>query len=593
MIENDKRGSLEILYVPEDVAAQGGPAAGHLESMVSLAAGYQFREAGVVEHLRRVCAYVGALAAANGWSARETSLLRHSALFHDVGMTDVPESILRKEGKLTEAEIALVRRHPELGRALLCEVDAPLLREAAALAWTHHEAFDGSGYPRGIRGDEIPAGARILALADVFDALTTRRAFKDAYPVDVAVEIIRKGAGHRFDPEVVAAFLECRGEIERISVDLATPDEPRRPGFRISARDTAEGEFFAAARDAYFCCPFCTELHPRDTEVCPISRDPLREIHKLSGCILDGKYQIRVPRGVGGMGTVYEAQHLLIDRRLAIKFLDADLARSPQCMERFHNEARVFSTVGHPNLAEVTDMGRTAEGIPYMVMELLDGCSLAQLMLAGRLFTPTGAVSLVIEVLRTLVAVHAKGIVHRDLKPGNLFLVGDLCDPRLKILDFGVSLLLSADERRKRVTQDGDAFGTPEYMSPEQAKGRPDVDQRSDLFTVGEILYEMLTGRPVFDGSNPLVILSAVAACAIEPPGRYVDDLDPDLERAVLRALAREPQDRFQSAEEFLAPLLAFARRDVRFREGRMLDLALPNGQPLSNAPTAVIVPPD
>jgi serine/threonine protein kinase len=293
------------------------------------------------------------------------------------------------------------------------------------------------------------------------------------------------------------------------------------------------------------------------------------------------------------MGTVYEAQHLLIDRRVAVKFLDADLARNPQNVERFHNEARVCSAVGHPNLAEVTDMGRTPEGVPYMVMELLDGCSLAQLMLEGRRFTPAAAVSLAIEVLRTLVAVHAKEIVHRDLKPGNLFLVGDLSDPRLKILDFGVSLLLSADERRKRVTQDGNAFGTPEYMSPEQAQGKLDVDQRSDLFTVGEILYEMITGRPVFDGPNSLVILSAVAECVVEPPGRFVGGLDPDLERALLRALAREPQDRFQSADEFLVPLLAFACRDARYRDGRMLDLALPDGQPLSDAPTASIVLPD
>ncbi|MCK9461219.1 MAG: HD domain-containing protein, partial [Proteobacteria bacterium] len=196
--------------MPEVVSAGGDPAVGQLESLVRLAAGYQFREDGVVEHLRRVCAYVGALAAACNWPARETLLLRHAALFHDVGMTDVPESILRKEGKLTDVETAMVKRHPELGRALLGDVDTPLLREAAALAWTHHEAFDGSGYPRGIRGDAIPAGARILAVADVFDALTTRRAFKDAYPIDVAVEIISKGSGHRFDPEVVTAFLERR-----------------------------------------------------------------------------------------------------------------------------------------------------------------------------------------------------------------------------------------------------------------------------------------------------------------------------------------------------------------------------------------------
>jgi tRNA A-37 threonylcarbamoyl transferase component Bud32 len=588
MAEDDQEGSFGILYVPEDVPAQGTPAVAQLESLVRLAAGYQFREAGIVEHLGRIGTYVEALAAALGWSARRTLLLRHAALFHDIGMTDVPESILNKEGKLTEGETALVRRHAELGRALLGEVDAPLLSEAAVLAWTHHEAFDGSGYPRGIRGEAIPAGARILAVADVFDALTTRRAFKDAYPVDVAVEIVRKGAGRRFAPDVVAAFLAHREELGRLSRDLASPAVPGPPGFRISARDTTEGEIFGVAREAYFCCPFCSELHPRATEVCPVSLDALREIHKLSGRILDEKYQIRAALGVGGMGTVYEAQHLLIHRRVAVKFLDADLARDRQGVDRFQNEARVCSTVGHPNLVDVTDMGQTSEGIPYMVMERLYGQSLASLMHSGRRFTPAAAVGLAIEVLRTLVAVHAKGIVHRDLKPANLFLVGDLAEPRLKILDFGVSLLGATDERRERLTQAGDVFGTPQYMSPEQAQGKLGIDPRADLFTVGGILYEMLVGRLVFDGPNQLAILTRVAACRVEPPSRFVEGLDPKLERALMRVLAREPEERFQSAEEFLVPLLAWARRDPRFQDGVMLDLALADGLKSACVPAGI-----
>ena len=578
MVEEDQEAPFGILYVPEGVPRPARPAEAQLESLVRLAAGYQFREAGIVEHLRRICRYVGVLAAALGWSARRTLLLRHAALFHDVGMVDVPESILKQQGKLNDGETALVRRHAELGRALLGEVDAPLLSEAAVLAWTHHEAFDGTGYPRGLRGTALPAGARILAVADVFDALTTRRAFKGAYPLDVAVEIIRKGAGRRFDPEVVAAFLGSREEFGRLSAEPAAPAGPTRPTFRISARDTTEGEIFAVAREAYFCCPFCNELHPRTTAVCPLRREPLREIHKLSGRILDEKYQLRAALGVGGMGTVYEAQHLVIHRRVAVKFLDADLARDPQTVERFQNEARVCSTVGHPNLVDVTDMGRTPEGIPYMVMELLHGHSLDSLMRPGRRFAPMAAVGLAIEVLRTLVAVHAKGIVHRDLKPANLFLVGDPGEPRLKILDFGLSLLRATDVRNARVTQAGDVFGTPEYMSPEQAQGRLEIDPRADLFAVGEILYEMLVGRPVFAGANQLATLALVAACVVEPPSRFVRALDPKLERALLRALAREPQDRFQTAEEFLAPLLAWARRDPRFQDGALLDLAPPNG---------------
>jgi tRNA A-37 threonylcarbamoyl transferase component Bud32 len=559
-------------------AAGIDPAAdpGHFEALVRLAAGYQFREVGVVEHLRRVSAYASALARAMGWPADRRTLLELAVLFHDVGMVDVPEAVLTKEGRLSDAETAVVRRHPELGRALLSACDAPLMREASVVAWTHHEAHDGSGYPHGLKGDDIPPFARIAAVVDVFDALTTRRAFKDAYPFDVAAEIVRKGAWKRFDPDVVAAFLGCRDELRRLGESLATPAEPTRTGFRISARDAGENELFAASQNAYFSCPFCTELHPRAADTCPATHYPLREIHKLSGRVLADKYEVRLARGVGGMGTVYEARHLLIGRRLAIKFLDADLARSAQNMERFRNEASVYSTVGHPNLVEVTDMGQTPEGIPYIVMELLDGRSLADLLACRRPFPTIAAITVAIEILRTLAAVHAKGIVHRDLKPDNVFLPGDLADPRIKILDFGVSLLVSADERRKRLTQAGDVFGTPQYMSPEQAQGKLAVDGRSDLFTVGEILYEMLTGRPAFDGPNPLAVIAAVAMCDVEPPTSVVAGLDPDLERIVMRALERDPQDRFRDADEFLVPLLEAARRDPRYREGRLLDLPAP-----------------
>ncbi|MBI5502969.1 MAG: protein kinase [Deltaproteobacteria bacterium] len=564
----------ELLYAAGERPADAGPGSGHFEALLRLAAGYQFREEGVVEHLRRMSAYVSVLARVSGWSGERRRLLELSVLFHDVGMVDVPEPVLRKEGRLSDAETRLVRRHPELGHALLSACDAALLREAAEVAWTHHEAHDGSGYPRGLSGEDVPPAARIVALADVFDALTTRRAFKDPYPFDVACEIVRKGAWKRFDPDVVAAFLECRDDLRVLSESLATPDRPTRTGFRISARDTSEGDVFDAARDAYFSCPFCGDLHPRATDVCPRSREALREIHKLSGRTLAGKYHVRLARGIGGMATVYEAHHALISRRLAIKFLDAELARNPQTMERFRNEATVSSTVDHPNLVEVTDMGETPEGIPYIVMELLEGRSLAELIAARGRFPDAAVLTIGVEVLRTLAAVHAKGIVHRDLKPDNLFLIGELSEPRLKILDFGVSLLLTADERRKRLTQAGDVFGTPQYMSPEQAQGKLDVDARSDLFTLGAILYEMLAGRPAFDGPNPLAVINAVALCEVEPLGPLAPGVAPDLERLILRALERDPRDRWQTADQMLEQLVPLARRDPRYRDGCLLDLA-------------------
>lgn len=545
-----------------------------LEVLVRLASGYQFREDGVAEHLRRIAAYVTVLATTCGRSADEVALLRRAAVFHDVGMVDVPESILRKEGKLDDGETALMRRHPELGRVLLGESGPPLLREAATLAWTHHECFDGTGYPRGLRAEEIPFGARVLAVADVFDALTTRRAFKDAYPLDVAFDIVRAGAGRRFDPAVVETLEARRAEVTTLAERLATPERPSRPGFRISARDVADGALLDATRDAYFSCPFCRGLHPRDAAVCPKSREPLRAIHRLSGRVVGERYEVRAGLGVGGMAAVYEARHRLIERKLAIKFLDLELAHSPESVTRFCNEARFVSAVGHPNLVQVTDMGETTEGIPFIVMELLEGRGLGDLLRARGRTTPLAAVTVAIEILRTLAAVHAKGIVHRDLKPDNVFLLDEATEPRLKVLDFGISLLVGDEERRKRLTQAGEVLGTPQYMSPEQARGRTDVDRRSDLFTVGTILYEMLVGRPVFDGPNPYAIVGAVALCMFERPRDLVPGLDRSLEDAALRALEREPAERFQTAEEFVEPLRAFAARDPRYREGRILDLA-------------------
>ncbi|MBN1772725.1 MAG: protein kinase [Deltaproteobacteria bacterium] len=540
-----------------------------------LASGYQFREDGIVEHLERISAYVTVLASACGRPAEEVALLRRAAVFHDVGMVDVPEAVLRKEGKLDEGETALMRRHAELGRELLGEAGSPLLREAALLAWTHHECFDGGGYPRGLRADEIPFGARVLAVADVFDALTTRRAFKDAYPVDVAFDIVRGGAGRRFDPDVVAALEGCRADVTLLAERLATPERPSRTGFRISARDMADGAVLDATGDAYFSCPFCRGLHPRTAEFCPKSREPLRTIHKLSGRVVGERYKVREGLGVGGMAAVYEARHLLIERRLAIKFLDLELAHSPESVARFCNEARFVSAVGHPNLVQVTDMGETVEGIPFIVMELLEGRGLGDLLRERKRPARLAAVTVAIEILRTLSAVHAKGIVHRDLKPDNVFLLDESGEPRLKVLDFGISLLVGDEARSKRLTQVGEVLGTPQYMSPEQARGRTDIDHRSDLFTVGAILYEMLVGRPVFDGPNPYVIAGAVALCDFQRPGELVDGLDPALERTVLRALEREPADRFQTAEEFLEPLRASAARDPRYREGRILDLGV------------------
>ncbi len=561
---------VETLYAMKGGRPQEWPD-GHIETLIHIAAGFQFRETGVIEHLRRISAYVALLAEAMGWSELQVRLFQHASVFHDVGMVDVPGSIVNQEGSLSEDQKALMQKHAELGWALLQDPGTRLLEVASELAHCHHERFDGSGYPRGLSGEDIPVGSRILMVADVFDALTTDRPFKQAYPFVVAHEIVQAMSGSHFDPEVVEAMAMRREAFETACTQLASQGNLQRKGFRISARD-AGTELFSIARDGYFSCPFCRELHARTLDVCPTFDIQLTDIHKLSGLVVDDRYKLRGALGVGGMGTVYEAKHLLIDRTLAIKFLEPSLAHDQETLTRFSNEARVFSTVGHPNLVEVTDMGKTPEGIPYMVMELLEGTDLARLMMSHGRLTPAAAVTIALEILRTLDAVHAKGIIHRDLKPENVFLTVAEGAVRLKLLDFGISRLVSGS-KRSRLTQKGIVFGTPQYMSPEQAQGMDSVDERSDVFTIGEILYEMLTGREVFPGENNLAILTAVTRCSVTPPREIEPSIPPELEQVILTALERRPDERFQSAAAFIEPLASFAKADARWEPGAILDV--------------------
>jgi len=550
----------------------GNAAAGHLEMLVRLAAGFQFKEAGILDHLRRVAAYVEILARRAGMAEMDVQRLKLASIFHDVGMSDVPEDILKKEGALSNEELSTLKKHTQFGHALLAGSGAPLLDLAAHIALSHHEWFDGSGYPRRVSAESIPLDARITSAADVFDALTSKRPFKEPYPVEVALELLIAKSGTQFDPAVVEALVDEREAFEMISTALAKPSPAIGRGFRVSARDLSRGELFAIAREGYFSCPFCKQVHARDVDFCPETDSPLSDIHKLSGIVLDDKYRLMGALGVGGMGVVYEAVHLLIGRKLAVKFLTPEASRESANIMRFYNEARVFSTVGHPNLVEVTDMGWTHEKIPYIVMELLEGRDLCEHIFYLKRLRPIAAVTVMIEVLHTLEVVHEKGIVHRDLKPENIFFVKDGEDDKVKILDFGVSRLISL-ERNTRLTQEGFVFGTPQYMSPEQAAGSDKIDQRSDLFTLGAIFYEMLTGEEAFKGDNALSVIASITGGNYVPVSELIRDLPPEIDAVVKTALEADRERRYKDAVEFVRPLVEFAERDERYKPGRILDL--------------------
>jgi eukaryotic-like serine/threonine-protein kinase len=284
---------------------------------------------------------------------------------------------------------------------------------------------------------------------------------------------------------------------------------------------------------------------------------PLRTL--AAGQNLRDRYRVVRYIGRGAMGEVYEARHARLVGRYAIKLLNVDLAHSPMARQRFRREAGIASELRHPNIVQVIDFDETETGRPYLVMELLEGRDLDALIAEGPL--PLARVlPLARQIAAGLAAMHAQGIVHRDLKPANVFVLpeGSEQPERIKLVDFGLSKRLVPS---LAVTHDRMLLGTPQYMAPEQARGNNDrVGAAADQFAMAAILYEMLSGRPAFDGE----LLSVVLYRIVYEPSRSLADLVPGLppavDAAIARGLAKQPGDRFPSVTEMWEALAAGAR---------------------------------
>jgi eukaryotic-like serine/threonine-protein kinase len=277
----------------------------------------------------------------------------------------------------------------------------------------------------------------------------------------------------------------------------------------------------------------------------------------LVGKTIAGRYVLRGLIGHGGMGAVYEAELMGLGRRFAIKFVDPEFATEETVVARFAREAKAMSTVESPHIVGVFDAG-TEDGRPYLVMELLRGEDLGQRLRKQARIPLSESMHVVAQVLKGLARAHAAGIIHRDLKPDNVFLVKGHTDPLFaKIVDFGISKIERprANTTPLALTGRGTVLGTPFYMSPEQAQASSDVDVRADLYSVGAILFECLTGRPPHTGeSYEQVILSICMRDA--PDVRAVDPkLSPEISAFLARSLARDKNQRFSSAERMLAGL--------------------------------------
>jgi serine/threonine protein kinase len=326
---------------------------------------------------------------------------------------------------------------------------------------------------------------------------------------------------------------------------------------------------------------------------------------QLIDTLLAGRYKIKRLCGEGGMGRVYEAEHVEIGRRVAVKVVHPAYSKTPEVVERFRREARAASRVGHPNIVDVTDSGTTADGSFFFVMEFVEGVELGLVIFKEGPLAVGRALNIGAQMCDALQAAHDAGIIHRDLKPENVLLVTKEGQPDfVKVLDFGIAKSADFEEtvkNNRRLTRPGVAMGTPEYMAPEQAAGKP-ADPRSDIYAVGSILYEMLSGTPPYEGENVMEVLHKKANQSPPPLGSLRPGVPIAVEEVVARSMARAPSARPQTmgalATELRAlsatlvnealPPISFTPFSSEVAAGRR-DSPLLTGSVSSVAPTAAL----
>jgi serine/threonine-protein kinase len=281
--------------------------------------------------------------------------------------------------------------------------------------------------------------------------------------------------------------------------------------------------------------------------------------------LYSGRYQVTHLIARGGMAIVYRAQDTLLNRPVALKTLYPELSADPLFVEGFRREAQAAANLSHPNIVPVFDWGED-DGTYFIVMELVDGTSLADMLRGGRTLTASHSANLMSQVAAALGYAHRNGVVHRDVKPGNILIASD---GQVKVTDFGIAQAMSVEDQ---LAEEGSVMGTATYFSPEQAEGAP-VDGRSDIYSLGVVLYEMLAGRPPFIGDSPVEVSSQHVHGTVPPPSDFNKSIPPDLQAIVMEALAKSPDRRYQSAEDLRSDLVRFsegqpvraAQRDVAF----------------------------
>jgi serine/threonine protein kinase len=289
----------------------------------------------------------------------------------------------------------------------------------------------------------------------------------------------------------------------------------------------------------------------------PIDEDSAVQGHEelFAGDVLARKYRLIRPLGQGSMATVWVAENIALEVEIAVKILHTSLITDPRMVARFRREARATAAIGHKNIVQVFDYGVTSQGAPFIVMELLKGQTLAQRIKDRGKLTPIEAVHILARAMKGITVAHAKGVIHRDLKPENIFLaIEDNGAERPKVLDFGVSFMLQ-DGGAHQITQTGVIIGTPAYMPPEAVGEGKKVDARGDIWALGVMLYEIITGELPFEANSYHKIIESIVHEHHIPISARVPTIDKALERIIDKALEKRPEDRHPGVREFFDEL--------------------------------------